>query len=343
MHIQENVPLSGFSTMRLGGNASYLTLVTDKQMLQEAINWAVDKALPIRMIGGGSNTIWRDEGYTGLVMVNRIEGIEILNENESGSTTSVKIGAGENWDSVVGWAVDHKLSGIECLSLIPGSTGATPIQNVGAYGSEISDTFIELEAYDTETSEFVVLKNAECDFGYRSSRFNTTDKGRYLVTSITLELSHEKPKPPFYEVLQKYFDENDIEVIDLEVLRQAVITIRSGKLPDPAHVANCGSFFGNPIVSSEIYEKLKTNYPEIKAWPYGEQYKLSAGWLVEQAGFKGIHDQETGMGTWPKHALVLVNEHAGSTADLLAFKQKIVDKVQEMFGVTLIQEPELLP
>lgn len=165
-----------------------------------------------------------------------------------------------------------------------------------------------------------------------------------MITHIVLKLSKSAPKPPFYEALQKYFDEHQITEYSPANIRRAVIAIRTSKLPDPKIVANNGSFFTNPFVTETHFKELQTKYPDIKGWPTKDgRVKLAAGWLVETAGFKGVHDAETGMATWDKQALVLVNEHARSTADLLAFRQKIVFKVDELFGVPLQQEPELLP
>jgi UDP-N-acetylmuramate dehydrogenase len=256
----------------------------------------------------------------------------------------VTIGAGENWDSAVARMVEASLSGTEALSLIPGTAGATPIQNVGAYGQEIANTLVTVEAYDTNTGSFVTIPNTDCGFGYRTSRFKTTDKGRFFITAITLHLSRADLQPPFYADLQNYFTEHKITDFTPQAARAAVIDIRSRKLPDPAQVANSGSFLANPVVDNGTFTQLAANYSNIQHWRVDDTHiKLSAGWLAEQAGFKGYHDPETGMATWQTHALVLVNEHAKSTADLLRFKQKLVGAVQAKFGVTLEQEPELLP
>ncbi len=341
MALQENVSLAAYSTMRLGGAARYLTDIKNVLEIQEHYNWAHSQGLPVIMIGRGSNIIWRDEGFNGLVLVNKIMGREVLAEDNHAAT--VKIGAGENWDKAVEWTVDKKLSGIEFMSLIPGTAGAAPVQNVGAYGGELAYSLLELEAFDSKFNSLVKLQNHECNFSYRSSRFKTTDRGRFFITSITLNLRKTNPVPPFYESLQAYLDEHGIDKYTPRTIREAVVDIRRNKLPDPEKIANNGSFFTNPTVDSAAYERLKQAYPDIKGWPAGANFKIAAGWLVERAGFKGMRDPQTGMATWPTQALVLVNENARQTADLLAFKQKIVGAVQQMFGVTLEQEPELLP
>ncbi len=327
--------------MRLGGEAAYFTEIHSIEDIAEAANWADEKDLPLIVIGEGSNIVWRDEGFPGLLAVNRIKGFKKLREDLVSAT--YHIGAGEDWDSVVGRLVALGLSGVESLSLIPGTTGATPVQNVGAYGQEISQTLESLEAYDCKENKMVVIDNKDCDFSYRDSRFKSSDKGRFLITGVTLRLSKSVPKPPFYKTLQDYLDEHNITEFDAPTIRQAVIAIRSAKMPDWHKVANNGSFFGNPIVDQNTYERVKSEFPDVVAWEYQGKHKLGAGWLVESAGLRGYEDAETGMATWGKQALVLVNEHAKSTADLLKFKQKIVDKVHEKFGITLEQEPELLP
>jgi len=342
MDIKENVDLKDYSTMRLGGKARYLAEANSEQELVALVDWAASRSVSFLIVGGGSNIIWKDEGFNGLVIVNKILGREVVAENETSAT--IHVGAGEIWDEVVAWSVDKNLSGIEFLSAIPGKSGAAPIQNIGAYGAEIADTLTEVSLYDTKEKSFGSMAAGTCGFGYRTSRFKTTDKKRFLITSLTLKLKKSSPSPPFYESLQIYFDEHPVSNFTPATIRQAVIAIRALKLPDPKLVANNGSFFTNPIVPNDQFESLKAKYPEIKGWPTKDgRVKVAAGWLVEQAGFRGIHDQETGMATNPAQALVLINEHARSTADLLKFKQKIVDKVQEMFGITIEQEPELLP
>lgn len=342
MKIRQDVPLKDHSTMRLGGVAAFLTEVSTRQEVEEAVRWAESNNLPILMIGSGSNIVWRDEGFPGLIVVNIIKHFETQHEDEQ--NVYLNIGAGEHWDAVVARAVRMGLTGIEALSLIPGTAGATPVQNVGAYGQEIADTLTAVEAYDTKTKSFVTLRGADCAFGYRSSRFKTTDRGRFLITSITLHLVRGSMQPPFYGALQNYLDEHSISDYSPASIRQAVIAIRSSKLPDPAKVANNGSFFGNPVITEDAFSHLQVAYPNMPHWPAGPgKYKIPAAWLVEQAGFKGVHDAETGMGTWPVHALVLVNEHAQTTGQLLAFRQKILDAVKQKFDISLEQEPELLP
>lgn len=341
IEIREHVSLKQYSTMRLGGEAAYLTIITNRDELQQAVQWAKEHSQPIIVIGEGSNLIWRDEGFHGLVIVNRIRQFDTFNEDDE--NLYLTVGAGEDWDSVVLRSVELGYSGIEQLSYIPGTAGATPVQNVGAYGREIADCLVSVEAYDTQAGKLVNIPASDCAFGYRTSRFKLADKGRYYITAITLHLTKTNPPPPYYGSIQAYLEEHHITEVTPQVLRDAVIAVRTAKLPDPDVVANNGSFFGNPIIERFQFDDLRDQFPNIVFWdlPH-DKVKLSAAWLIEQAGFKGMHDTETGMATWDRQALVLVNEHATSTQDLLKFKQKIVDAVQQKFNVTLEQEPELI-
>lgn len=341
MYILENVPLASYSTMRLGGIASYITDVTTRQDVIDSIAWAEERQLPVIIIGEGSNIIWDDDGFPGLVMVNKIQGFEITGEYEE--STYITVGSGENWDSFVAKTVDMGLSGIEFLSLIPGTVGATPVQNVGAYGAEVSSTITTIEAFDKIEKKLVTLRSSDCAFGYRTSKFKTTDRGRFFITSVTFLLQKVAPQPPFYGALEKYFSEHAVTNITNIAVRDAVIAIRSSKLPDPKLVANNGSFFANPIITNDQFFELSTDYPDAPHWPTDDgSIKISAAWLLEQAGFKDFHDQTTGMATWSTQPLVLVNEHAETTAQLKAFRQLLIDAVQEKFKITLVQEPELI-
>lgn len=342
MTILHDVPLADFSTMRLGGRAAHLTEVHDRMEVLEALSWAQTQQLPVLMIGIGSNVVWRDEGFPGLILVNKIERFEVFEEDDT--NTYLTIGAGENWDSVVARSVEAGLTGIEALSLIPGTAGATPVQNVGAYGQDISQTLTTIEAFDMQARDFVTLAASDCAFGYRTSRFKTTDRGRFFITALTLHLTKGRPQPPYYPSVTGYFNEHGITEVTPAALREAVLAIRSAKLPDPAAVNNAGSFFANPIISDAQLVQIQADFGEVPHWPAGDSHvKVPAAWLIEQAGFKDAHDAETGMATWPAQPLVLVNEHAFNTAAVLTFKQKIVDAVQAKFGITLEQEPELLP
>lgn len=326
--------------MRLGGKARYLAEITNKNEVAEAMSWAEEHNSPVIMIGRGSNIIWGDQGFSGLVLINEIKGFEEFNEDEE--NLYVSAGSGEDWDTFVSKYTEKGYSGLERLSLIPGTVGASPVQNIGAYGAEVSNTIVSVEAYDKQKKTLVNIPSYDCNFSYRTSRFRTTDKGRFFITSVTYHLVKQNLTPPFYDSLQRYFEEKNITEYTPQAVREAVINIRNSKLPNTEEKPNSGSFFYNPIISQEQFNELLDKYPNIVYWHTKDgQVKIAAAWLIDQAGFRGIHD-ETGMGIWPDQALVFVNEHAASTADLLKFKQKVVGKVQEMFGITLEQEPELI-
>ncbi len=343
MNIKKDVPLKDYSTMKLGGSAKFLVDIHSESELIEAIAWAKSNNLPYLMIGGGSNLFWRDEGFSGIVLVNRIPGIKTkkVSENEY----EVTAGAGESWDGLVESCVAQGLSGIEYLSLIPGSCGAAPIQNIGAYGSDISKVLVSLRAYDVSSEQFINLSKAECKLGYRDSIFkHLPNKNRFLVVSISIKLTNKKPEPPYYPAIETYLKTKDIKLITPLEIRNAVISIRQSKLPDPKLVANNGSFFTNPIISNELLKRLITKYPEMVSWPIDtNNSKVSAGWLIEQIGYKDKYDPTTGMATWIHHTLTLVNKSAQTTKDLLIFRDQIIDKVSQKFDIKLEQEPELLP
>lgn len=341
MYILEQVPLNAYSTMRLGGNAAYLTEVNSRADVVAAVSWANGKGLPVIVIGGGSNIVWRDEGYPGLVIVNRIMGIE--EQEAPGNGRYFTVGAGVTWDEFVAEVTRQGFTGVEFLSLIPGTVGGTPIQNVGAYGQEVANTIITLEAFDLVTNQLVNLRSSDCKFTYRSSMFKEGHR-RYIITAVTFSLQRGNPQPPFYGAVQTYLDTHQLTDITPQQGRDATIAIRSAKLPDPKIVANTGSFFANPVISTEQYFNLQNQYPELMHWMVSDnQVKLSAAWLIEKAGFKDHHDPETGMATWPTQPLVLVNESAHSSSQLCAYRDKIIAAVQNQFGVTLTQEPEILP
>lgn len=343
MRQQQNVSLKDYSAMRLGGMAAYVIEVDSLTDLETVLAWADDQGLPAIMIGDGTNIIWKDEDYPGVVIVNKILRYEVLERDEE--NFFLTIGAGENWDSVVQRSVEAGLTGIEALSWIPGTAGATPVQNVGAYGQEIADVFVSAEVYDRQTKAKTLLSKYDFEFGYRSSKLKVQEHGRFFIAAITLHLQKRNPEPPFYQGLERYLKERNVSEFTPKVIREAVIAIRKQKLPDPTQVANCGSFFANPVVDEGTLIQIQAHYPDVVFWRLegGAGIKLSAAWLIEKAGFKDYHDAETGMTTWPAQPLVLVNEKAPSTEALLSFVEKIKVKVKQQFEVTLRQEPELLP
>lgn len=336
MDVHTNIPLKNYTTMRLGGNARFMTEVHNNDEVAEVCRNAHMQNLPIFILGGGSNIIVHDEGFNGVVIRNRITGFDIISD-EPGRVV-IKIGAGEIWDDIVKRTVEMNLSGIEAMSAIPGTAGAAPVQNVGAYGQEIAESLVSLEAYDIESDRFVTLENADCGFSYRHSIFRGDAAGRYVIISITLQLSKVAPQPPFYKAIQDYFDTHNTTMFTPQIIRDAVISIRTDKLPDPTVTPNTGSFFKNAIVEDWQLTDLKKEYPDMPAYDMPDgRYKIPTGWLIEQTGLKGktLH----GMRVHDKNALVLINESATSYADLAAARDEIMGAVRDQFRITIEQEP----
>jgi UDP-N-acetylmuramate dehydrogenase len=347
MNVQNDFPMKNLCTMRIGGKAKYFFTVSTREDLVRAIAYAKENNQSILPLGDGSNTIFTDHGYNGVII--KQENSEYSISQKSDIEFFVKADAGMKWDRLVEKTVEQGLSGIEALSAIPGTVGAAPVQNIGAYGQELADTFIELEAYDFTKNKFVKLSKANCGFGYRNSIFKSSQKGRYIIASISLTLKKGSIKPPLYATLEKYMKENNLTDLSPATVRSAVRSWRAIYLPDPKVVANNGSFFGNPIVSRDILDKIKSAKPEINFWPFQWYWKLpngkikiAAGRLAEMAGLKDWHDSDTGMATWKNQALVFVNENAKSFNDLERFKKKYLEKIKQEYGITLEQEPETI-
>ena len=336
MEIHTNIPLKNYTTMRLGGNARFMTEVRTPEEIAEIYTNAKSQRLPIFVLGGGSNVIVHDEGFNGIVIRNRIPGFDIV--EDTATTTTIRVGAGENWDEVVKRAVDMSLSGIEAMSAIPGTAGAAPVQNVGAYGQEIADTLVSVEVYDSMTNTFVLLQNTDCGFSYRHSIFRGDAAGRYVITAITIQLYKAAPQPPFYKAIEDYFAANNITIFTPQIIRDAVIQIRADKLPDPKLTPNTGSFFKNAIIDDWQLNDLRKEYPDIPSYDMPDgRFKIPTGWLIEQTGLKGqtLH----GMRVHDKNALVLINAAANSYQDLAAARDEISGAVRDQFRITIEQEP----
>lgn len=336
MDVHTNIPLKNYLTMKLGGNARFMTNATSPEELAALCRNARAKGLKIAILGEGSNTLVDDSGFNGIIIRNHIMGIEILAEDSNSAT--YKFGAGEIWDDCVKLTVEKGLSGIEAMSAIPGTIGAAPVQNIGAYGQELADTFVELEAYDIENDRFTVFTPDDCGFSYRHSVFRGELSGKYVITSVTLKLYKSLPEPPFYKVLQDYLDEHNVTLYTQQAIRDAVIAIRSDKLPDPSIRPNSGSFFKNAIVEKWHLDELLKDYPDMPHFDLGDKtYKIPTGWLIEQCGFKGqlLH----GIRVNDKNALVLINESASTFEDLEAARDEIAGKVRDQFRITIEQEP----
>jgi UDP-N-acetylmuramate dehydrogenase len=335
--IRENLVLKPYTTFKMGGEAAYVAELHSVDDIADFAKFAEKMNLPFLILGGGSNIILPDSGVlSACVGLMKIAGFEIVSEDQWGAI--IKIGAGEEWDSVVDRAVLRGLSGIEALSAIPGSAGATPVQNVGAYGQEIADVLVSLEAYDLETRKVVSLAPAQCQFSYRDSMFKHDEGKKYIITSITLSLSKSSPKIPQYPGVEAYFSERGVENPSLSDIRKAIIDIRGIKLPDPKVMASCGSFFKNPIVDEETAQRVKTMYSEAIIYPISEnEYKIGAGWMIDKLGYKG---REFGnLLLYPNNALVLVNKGGATREELEKTVFFIVSEIQRVFGITLEPEP----
>lgn len=332
MITHEDVLISSLTTMRLGGPARYVLEVESPQDVVDAYEFADEFRYRTFILGYGANTIGHDQGFDGVIIKNHMHGIT---KTPTPNGTELKIMGGEYWDNVVEFACKNNLTGIEALSKIPGLAGAAPVQNIGAYGQDISETFVSAEVFDTKERKFTTLTKSDMNFSYRHSLLNTTAKNRYFVISITLRLAVGQMRRPFYNSIENYISEHKITDYSPQSIRSIVSAIRADKLPDPLKIASAGSFFKNIYLSrrdAEIAEEK--GYPVHRG---RDGYKINSGWLIEQAGFKGqlLH----GIRVNEKACLVLINESATSYQDLKKARDEIASKVYDKFGYWLEQEP----
>lgn len=333
MNIQENLSLKPFNTFGIAKNARFFTSVDSVEGLKQALTWAKDQGQKVLILGGGSNLLLTDD-FGGLVIKVELTGIQVIAEDDS--TLLVKVGAGEVWHDWVLYSLDQNWAGMENLSLIPGTVGASPMQNIGAYGVEIKDVFESLEALNRNSLELEEFSAADCKFGYRESVFKHELKEQYVICSVTFRL---KKKPEFhvdYGAIRDVLTEKGITELTLKAVSDAVISIRQSKLPDPKEIGNAGSFFKNPTISTGQFEKLKSAYPSLPGYPNEEGVKVPAGWLIEQAGWKGKRVGEVGVHA--KQALVLVNYGQGDGSQIKALSEQIQYSVNEKFGIELSPE-----
>lgn len=340
--IQQNISLAPFTTLRIGGPARFFAEIRTEAGLLEAIAFARQSSLPIFILGGGSNLLVADSGFDGLVLHIALDG-PILPSFEVDQVVYT-IPAGIEWNTFVLTVCQQEISGVECLAGIPGTVGGTPVQNVGAYGQEVSQTIASVRALDLETMQFVDLSNAECGFSYRRSIFNTTHRGRYIVTAVTFRFDPARRPRLTYADLTRHF--GDAQPTPLEVYH-AVREIRHRKgmllVEGEPDCRSAGSFFKNPIVSRETFEHvasaLQLASDQIPHWPAEEdRIKLPAAWLLEQAGFvKGYAMGNAGISS--RHTLALINRGSATAADLFALRNAIQEKVKTLFGIQMEQEP----
>ena len=332
--VQSNVSLQSYNTFGIDVTAKYMVEATDESAIQTMLQLADLQALPKLILGGGSNMLFTQD-FDGLVVKIGIKGIEILNETDD--YVWLKVGAGEKWHDLVLHCVAKNYAGLENLSLIPGTVGAAPIQNIGAYGVELKESFVELEAIDLKTGEKKVFSKTDCRFGYRDSVFKHEAKGQYVISSVTF-LLHKKPSYKIeYGDIQKTLEAAGIKELSIKAVSDAVIKIRGLKLPNPTEIGNAGSFFKNPEITQNLFDKLKTNYPEIPGYPAQKGFvKVPAAWLIEQCGWKG--KRLGNIGVHAKQALVLVNYGNGRGIEIRQLAEKIIESVLEKFGVRLSPE-----
>lgn len=334
MKIEENKELRPYHTFHLDVKAKYFAKVKTVDDLLLLLNSSIYRNNPSLVLGGGSNLLFTGD-LNGLVIKLSIMGITTLAEDED--EVELKIGAGQNWHELVMYCVDRGYGGIENLSLIPGTVGAAPMQNIGAYGVEIREVFTELEAVEIATGKIKAFSNEACKFGYRDSIFKNKAKGRYVITSVTLKLSKKPIVNTSYGAIKETLTAWGIEKPGIADVSKAVIHIRQSKLPDPNVIGNAGSFFKNPSIDAADFEKLKVNYPAAMGYVQADgTVKVPAAWLIEQAGWKGKTFGE--IGVHKNQALVLVNYGEGTGRDIWDLAQKIQASVQEKFGIALVLE-----
>lgn len=316
--------------------ADALAFVEDISTLETICN---DSSLPAEkhILGGGSNVLLTGN-VSGLLLVNRLKGIDVLREDDDHVWLQVQ--SGEVWHELVMYAIKNGWAGIENLALIPGTVGAAPIQNIGAYGVEVKETIETVNAWHWEEKRMVSFANADCRFGYRDSIFKQELKGKIFITSVVFRLGKKPVFHTTYGAISQELEKNGIKELSIKAIADAVIAIRSSKLPDPKKIGNAGSFFKNPVITAEHFELLQTNYPDIPSYPAGSDHvKVPAGWLIEKAGWKGYRAGDAGV--HEKQALVLVNyAHAGG-AEIWALSGEIVQSIKERFGIELEREVQV--
>jgi UDP-N-acetylmuramate dehydrogenase len=337
LQIQQNVSLKNFNTFGIDVSARHFVEINRAEELIELFmdpQWMQMERL---VLGGGSNMLFRKD-FGGLVIHMNIHGIDYRINNQQ---VLVVAGAGEVWNDLVNYCVDNGFAGMENLSLIPGSVGASPVQNIGAYGVELKDIFLSCNAFEIATGEFKTFSKADCQFDYRDSIFKNDMKGHYIIVSVKFELSLNANVKLHYGAIQDELAKRGVSNPTIKDVSDVVSHIRVSKLPDPSTIGNAGSFFKNPIVPQDEFDVVKEHFPEVVNYPSHHGYiKLAAGWLIEQCGWKGKVVGNTG--TWPNQALVLVNHGGATGVEVYRLSSQIIDSVYSKFGVTLEREVNVI-
>lgn len=330
--------LKQYNTFGINAAASEIIEISGVKVLQNLINIGRLSQHPFLILGGGSNILFTQD-YSGLVLLNRLKGIALVDENEE--HIFVKAAGGEIWHDLVMYCVNKQYAGIENLSLIPGTVGAAPIQNIGAYGVELKDVFHSLEAINLSNGALEVFEKAQCNFGYRESVFKQDLKGKYFITSVTFKLNKKAILSTHYGDINKQLDEWGITNPQIKDISNAVIHIRQSKLPDPAEIGNAGSFFKNPVLPELEFNSILQEFPEIRSFTDKPGFvKISAAWLIEQSGWKGYREGD--IGVHQKQALVLVNYGNGTGQQLINLANKIIESVFQKFKIRLHAEVNII-
>jgi len=336
MQIHENFPLKPYNTFSIDAKARFFNSFSFVEELEEKL--MMYSEYPILILGGGSNILFTKD-YHGAVLKNEIKGIEL--QHEDAEHVYVKVGAGENWHQFVLYCINHNWAGVENLSLIPGNIGASPIQNIGAYGVELDDVFWSLEAFHLSERKIHTFTATDCEFGYRDSVFKNRYKNEFAILSVTFQL---KKKPIYhvsYGAITEELEKMGVKDLSIKAVSQAVINVRNAKLPDPQKIPNAGSFFKNPEVTASKYEELKLKFPDIIAYPLAKgTVKLAAGWMIEKCGWKGYRKGDAGCHA--KQALVLVNYGNATGKEIFALSEEILQSVKNKFDIVLEREVNII-
>lgn len=333
LQIVSNQSLRAHNTFKIDEKAKFFTVISSEDQLLDLYTYDIFKNNQHLVVGGGSNILFT-QFFDGLIIKNSIQGISV---NLDRQDVIVRAGGGVVWNDLVQYCVLNNYAGLENLSLIPGTVGASPVQNIGAYGVELEDVFVSCRAFDLEEGVFRDFSKEDCRFSYRDSIFKTVYKGRFLITEVCFRLSLLPNFNIKYGAIKEELDRMGVENLSISAVSTAVSTIRVNKLPDPSTIGNAGSFFKNPIIDSSEFNQLLKVFPDVVHYPAGSgSIKVAAGWLIEQAGFKGLKIGETG--TWKNQALVLVNHGTATGQEVYDFSEKIIEDVYSKFNVKLERE-----
>ena len=334
MQIQENISLKKFNTFGMDVLARYFYAFSTVDQMQEIGASDTFKHYPVLVLGGGSNMLLTTN-FEGLVIKNEIPGIGLISEDAD--HYFVKVGAGVDWHEFVLYCLEKNYAGVENLALIPGKVGASPMQNIGAYGVEMKDVFHSLEAINVDDLNLVTFYNADCEFGYRESIFKNKCKNQFIITSVTFRLNKVPVFKTAYGAIEDALQEMKVDTLSIQHIAQAVMRIRNSKLPNPNVIGNAGSFFKNPEIDTIQFESLKKYFPNINGYPTDSgKIKIAAGWLIEQAGWKGYRNGDAGC--HDKQALVLVNHGKATGSEIFELSENIISSVHDKFGIFLHRE-----